>query len=83
MALDKHARKELLGLGGLTRIARKTRRSIGHVSQVNDESRRDPKVERAIIRAITRKHPIPVDQVFSFPDASHPTAPAVLVSQDS
>lgn len=78
MALDKHRRKELLGLGGLTRIARKTGRSIGHVSQVNDETRRDPKVERAIVRAITRKHAIPAEEVFPFPvplpTPQHPTA---------
>lgn len=57
MPLTPDERKRKLGFGGLTRVARRTKRTVGHVSQVNSESRRDRKVERAILRAIIEKHP--------------------------
>jgi hypothetical protein len=57
MALTPDERKRLLGFGGLTKISRRTRRTLGHVSQVNGEKRPDPVVVRAIVRAITKKHP--------------------------
>jgi hypothetical protein len=56
MALTPDERKRRLGFGGLSKVARITRRSLGHVSQVNSEKRADPVVERAIVREITRKH---------------------------
>lgn len=56
MALTPDERKRLLGFGGLAKISRRTRRTLGHVSQVNAEKRPDPVVARAIVRAITRKH---------------------------
>lgn len=57
MPLTPDERKRKLGHGGLTKIARRTKRALGHVSQVNSESRRDPKVERAIERELLRLHP--------------------------
>jgi hypothetical protein len=57
MAMTPAERKMWLGDGGLTRIAKKTRRTLGHVSQVNKVTRRDPVVERAIVRAITAANP--------------------------
>ena len=57
MPLTPDERKRRLGFGGLTKIARITRRTLGHVSQVNSEKRPDPVVERAVVREITRKHP--------------------------
>lgn len=57
MPLTTDERKRRLGFGGLTKIARITRRTLGHVSQVNSEKRPDPVVERAIAREIVRKHP--------------------------
>jgi len=52
MALTKAERKERLGHGAITKIARKTKRSIGHVSQVIAGDRRDPKVERVAARML-------------------------------
>ena len=57
MALTPDERKRRLGFGGLSKIARITRRTLGHVSQVNAEKRPDPVVERAVVREITKKHP--------------------------
>ena len=57
MAMTPEERKKRLGFGGLTRIARRTRRTLGHVSQVNSEKRPDPVVQRAIAREIVTKHP--------------------------
>jgi hypothetical protein len=57
VALTPDERKMRLGLGGLARVARRTKRTLGHVSQVNAESRRDKKVERAITREILKRHP--------------------------
>jgi hypothetical protein len=41
----------------LTRIARRTKRTLGHVSEVNRNGRPDPKVQRAITQAIVAKNP--------------------------
>lgn len=57
MPLTPDERKRRLGFGGLTKVARITRRTLGHVSQVNSEKRPDPVVERAVVREIIRKHP--------------------------
>lgn len=57
MPLSPDERKKRLGFGGLAKIARRTRRTIGHVSQVNAEKRPDPVVQRAIAREITKKDP--------------------------
>jgi hypothetical protein len=59
MALSPEDRKKLLGYGGLTRIAKRSKRSFGHVTQVNKspEIRTDAKVMRAITREIVKKHP--------------------------
>ena len=57
MPLTPDERKRRLGFGGLSKIARMTRRTLGHISHVNSENRRDAVVERAIVREITRKHP--------------------------
>jgi hypothetical protein len=57
MPLTPDERKRKLGFGGLTKVAKKTRRALGHVSQVNAEGRRDPKVERAITREILKRDP--------------------------
>jgi hypothetical protein len=57
VALSADERKMWLGHGGLARIARRTRRTLGHVSQVNAKNRPDPVVQRAITRAIVEKNP--------------------------
>jgi hypothetical protein len=57
MPLTPEERKKKLGFGGLKKVARRTRRTEGHVSQVNSEKRPDPVVQRAITRDITKKHP--------------------------
>jgi hypothetical protein len=46
-----------LGDGGLTRVAKRTKRTLGHVSQVNKGIRPDAVVERAIVKAITKNNP--------------------------
>lgn len=57
MTLTPDERKRKLGFGGLTKIAKRTRRTLGHVSQVNAGKREDPKVMRAIASEIVRAHP--------------------------
>lgn len=57
MPLSADERKKLLGHGGLTRIAKRTKRTPGHVSEVNRTGRPDPVVQRAIAREIAKKHP--------------------------
>lgn len=57
MALTPEQRKKKLGHGGLKKIAEKLELTEGHVSQVNSEKRQDDDVQRAITRAITKKHP--------------------------
>lgn len=59
MPLTPEQRKEKLGFGGLAKVARITRRTLGHVSQVNKapQLRPDPVVQRAITREILKKHP--------------------------
>lgn len=65
MPLTPDERKRKLGFGGLQRIARRTRRTLGHVSQVNSEKRPDPVVQRAIVRAIRKEYPdIEPDEVW-------------------
>lgn len=60
MPLSRIERKERLGFGGQKKIARRTKRTRGHVSQVVNGSRRDAVVERAVARAIG----LPVEEVF-------------------
>ena len=57
MILTPDDRKKKLGRGGLSKVARMTKRTAGHVTEVNAGRRRDDVVERAIIREITRLHP--------------------------
>lgn len=57
MALTPDERKMWLGHGGLARVARRTRRTKGHVSQVNRELRGDPRVTREITRLIVERNP--------------------------
>lgn len=59
MALSPDERKMWLGHGGLSRIARKTKRTLGHVSQVNKnpELRPDKKVIGAITREVVARNP--------------------------
>lgn len=59
MPMTPEERKQRLGFGGLTKIARRTRRTLGHVSQVNKnpQSRPDERVMRAITREIMKNHP--------------------------
>jgi hypothetical protein len=75
MALTPEERKEKLGFGGLTRVAKQTHRSVGHVSQVNDRKREDAVVERAIARAILKRHPeLSPDEIWPAKDGSVATA---------
>lgn len=60
MALSKYERKEKLGYGAATLIAKATDRSEGHVSQVINGKRRDRVVEVAVARRLQ----MPVDEVF-------------------
>ena len=60
MPLSFHDRKGSLGHGGLTKIAKRTKRTLGHVSQVVRGTRRDPRVERAVARVIG----LPVEEVW-------------------
>lgn len=57
MTLAPEDRKKKLGHGGLSKISRITRRTAGHVTEVNFERRRDVVVERAITRRVVRLHP--------------------------
>lgn len=57
MNLTPHDRKLKLGHGGLSKVARLTKRTAGHVTEVNSERRRDEVVERAISREIARLNP--------------------------
>jgi hypothetical protein len=60
MALNRFERKALLPYGQVTRIARRLRRSVPHVSMVLNDRRRDARVERALAEAMGR----PVHEVF-------------------
>lgn len=67
MTLTAEDRKRYLGFGGLAKVARTTRRTLGHVSQVNKfpQLRPDPKVMRAIARTILKRHPeVPADTIW-------------------
>jgi len=65
MALTPEERKKALGFGGLAKVAKQTRRTLGHVSQVNARKRSDAVVERAIVRRIVKANPqINPDDVF-------------------
>jgi hypothetical protein len=57
MALTPQERKKLLSHGGLTRVARRARRSPSHVTRVNDGTRRDEHTERWIVRLLCERHP--------------------------
>jgi hypothetical protein len=57
MPLTPEERKKRLGFGGLAKVAKRTKRTLGHVSQVNSEKRPDLVVQRAIARDIAKKHP--------------------------
>lgn len=57
MALTPQQRKRLLGHGGLTRAQRRARRSLSHMSVVNNGHKRDAVAERAIARLIVEQHP--------------------------
>ena len=57
MALTADERKMRLGHGGLALVARRTKRTLGHVSQVNRELREDRKVMRLVTRLIVERHP--------------------------
>ncbi len=57
MTLTPDERKRKLGHGGLTKVARRTRRTLGHVSQVNSGDRLDAVVIRAITRDILKRNP--------------------------
>lgn len=65
MALTAEQRKQLLGRGGLARIARKTKRTAGHVTEVNLRGRPDEKVQTVIAQEIVKKNPhIAIDEVW-------------------
>jgi hypothetical protein len=57
MPLTPEQRKKKLGHGGLTKVGRKLGLTAGHVAEVNAERRRDARVEREIVRRITKNHP--------------------------
>ncbi len=59
MALSADQRKKLLGRGGLSSVARRTKRTPSHVSQVNKwpELRPDERVIDEITRRIVAKNP--------------------------
>jgi hypothetical protein len=57
MSLSGDERKKLLGHGGLARIARRTKRTQGHVTEVNLRGRPDDRVRAEIVREIIRRHP--------------------------
>jgi hypothetical protein len=52
MPLTGKERKAQLGYGALSEVARKTKRTLGHVSQVVSGTRRDKKVEREVARRL-------------------------------
>lgn len=60
MPLSRIERKERLGFGGQSKIAKRTKRTRGHVSQVVNGIRHDPRVERAVARVLG----LPVEEVF-------------------
>ena len=60
MALTPDEIKDRLGWGGVTRLAKATGTTKGHVSQVINRLRRDRKVEVAAARRIR----VRVDEVF-------------------
>jgi hypothetical protein len=65
MALTAEQRKQLLGRGGLARVARKARRTAGHVTEVNSRLRPDEKVRTMIAQEIVKKNPhITFDEVW-------------------
>ena len=57
MGMTPDERKMWLGHGGLAKVARRTGRTLGHVSQVNRHNRPDKKVVREITRSIVAKNP--------------------------
>lgn len=75
MPLTPEDRKKKLGHGGLTKVARRLGLTPGHVAEVNAERRRDERVEKAIIKAIAKKHP-DVDPSDIWPSEEPAPAPA-------
>lgn len=73
MAMTAIERKAALGYGTATKIAKRTRRSLGHVSQVISGTRRDAKVEAEVAARIGK----PVDEVFASKDAVESVGAAV------
>lgn len=67
MAMSRWERKAALRHGAMKEVAKRTGRTLGHVSEVVRGNRRDRKVEVAIARAVGK----PVDEVFE------PLAPKV------
>lgn len=57
MYLTADERKKLLGRGGLAKAGRIARRSPSHMTQLNQQLRRDERGERAIARVIVERHP--------------------------
>ena len=58
MALNRLERKERLGYGAATKLAKRTQRTVGHVSQVLNcerSGRRDATVENAAARMVGLK----------------------------
>lgn len=53
--LDRHGRKALLKRGQVTSIAKRTKRTPGHVSQVIAGLRRDAVVEKEVARRFKMK----------------------------
>lgn len=72
MALTREQRKRCLGRGAGQKIATRTKRTAGHVSQVIAGTRRDPVVEAEICK---RLH-LPYEAVFStITDPAHRPIP--------
>jgi hypothetical protein len=67
MPLTSKERKAELGYGALSAIARKTKRSLGHVSQVVSGTRSDKKVEREVARRLG----IAIEEAFGPGDIQH------------
>lgn len=68
LTLTVSERKSRLGRGATTRIARKTKRTIGHTSQVLRGVRRDPVVEAEAAARVSRLEKRDVTVAELFPD---------------
>ena len=69
--MNRWERKELLGHGAVTRLAKRLRVSKTRVSRVLNDHERIPRIQRAIAKEIGQ----PVDVVFRMTDASQVAAP--------